>query len=48
VHLQRTDGGDDDDAVGREPGLAAFDVDEFLGAEVGAEAGFGDDLIGEL
>ena len=26
-----------------EPGLAALDVEEFLGAEIGAEAGFGDD-----
>jgi len=26
----------------------AFDVDELLGAEIGAEAGFGDDVIGEL
>ncbi len=30
------------------PGLAAFDVDEFLRAEVGAEAGFGHDVIGKL
>ena len=33
---------------GCEPGLAALDVEEFLGAEVGAEAGFGHDVIGEL
>ena len=30
-------------AVGREPGLAAFDVEEFLRAEIGAEARFGHD-----
>ena len=48
VHLERADGGDDHDAVRREPGLAAFDVDELLRAEVGAEAGFGHDIIGEL
>ena len=35
-------------AVRRKPGLAAFDVEEFLGAEIGAEAGFGHDIVGEL
>ena len=41
MHLERADGGDEHDAVGRQPGLAALDVEEFLGAEIGAEAGFG-------
>ena len=35
-------------ADGLEPGLAALDVEELLGAEIGAEAGFGDDVVGEL
>ena len=48
VHLQRPHGRDDDRRVGFEPGLAAFDVDEFLGAEIGTEPGLGDDVIGQL
>ena len=36
------------DAIGLEPGFAAFDVEEFLGAEIGAEASLGDHVIGEL
>ncbi len=31
-----------------QPRFAAFDVEEFLGPEIGAEPGFGDDVIGEL
>ena len=48
VHLERADSGDEHHAVRREPGLAALDVEEFLGAEIGAEAGFGHHIIGEL
>ena len=33
---------------GARPGLAALDVEEFLGAEIGAEAGFGHHIVGEL
>ena len=33
---------------GARAGLAALDVEEFLGAEIGAEAGFGHDIVGEL
>ena len=33
---------------GVRPGLAALDVDEFLAAEIGAEAGFGHHVVGEL
>jgi hypothetical protein len=40
VHLERADGRDQHRAVGREPGLAALDVEKLLAAEVGAEAGF--------
>ena len=48
VHLQCADRRDDDDGRRCEAGLAALDVEEFLGAEVGAEAGFGHHVIGEL
>ena len=33
---------------GCKPGLAALDVEELLAAEVGAEAGFGHHVVGEL
>jgi hypothetical protein len=46
VHLQRPNGGDDNRRVGRESGRPALDVEELLGAHVGAEAGLGaDDLV---
>jgi hypothetical protein len=45
MHLQRPHGRDDDRRVGLESGLAALDVEEFLGTEIGPEPGFGDDLI---
>ena len=48
VHLERPDGGHQDHAVGRDAGFAALDVHELLGAEIGAEAGFGHDVVGEL
>ena len=35
-------------AAGRQPGLAALDVEELLGAEIGAEAGLGDHVVAEL
>jgi hypothetical protein len=41
-------GGDDDSGGGAEAGGAAFDIEELLGAEIGGEAGFGDDVIGEF
>ena len=47
VHFQGADGGDDDDGVGGEAGLAAFDVDELFAAEIEGETGLGDDVIGE-
>ena len=46
VHLERADGRDQHGAVGREPGLAALDVEEFLAAEIGAEAGLGHHVVG--
>ena len=48
MHLERADGGDDHHAIRLEPGLAAFDVEELLGAEIGAEARFGHHIVAEL
>ena len=35
-------------AAGLEPGLAALDVEELLGPQIGAEAGLGDHVLAEL
>ena len=43
VALQRAHGGDDDGAVRLQTRLAALQVDKLFEADVGAEAGFGDD-----
>ena len=48
MHLERADGGDDHHAIRLEAGFAAFDVEEFLGAEIGAEARLGHHIVGEL
>ena len=48
VHLQSADRRDDDDGGRCDAGLAALDVEEFLGAEVGTEAGFRHHVIGKL
>ena len=48
VVLQRADGRDDHHRRGTQSRLAALDVDELLGAEVGAEARLGHDVVGEL
>ncbi len=48
MHLERADGRHQHHAGGRQPCLAAFDVEELLGAEIGAEAGLGDHIVGEL
>ena len=40
VHLQRADRGYQDAGVRGQAGLTAFDVEEFLRAQVGAESGF--------
>jgi hypothetical protein len=45
VHLQGADGGDEDNAVRGLTGVAAFDVEKFLHADVGPEAGLGDNVI---
>ena len=46
--FQRPHRGDEHDHVGPQPRLAALDVDELLGTEVGTEAGFGDHVVAEL
>ena len=48
VHLEGAHGAGDDHATGREAAVAADDVHELLGAQVGAEAGLGDDVVGQL
>ena len=48
MHLERAHRGDDDRRRRMKAGLAAFDVEEFLRTEIGAEARFGHDVIGEL
>ncbi len=48
VVLERTHGRDQHDNVGPQAGFAALDVDELFGAEVGAETGLGDDIVGQL
>ena len=47
VHFQRTDGGDDNGRLGLEAGKAALDVEELLGAEIGAEPGLGQHDVAE-
>ena len=47
IIFERADGGDDHRGGGPETGLAALDVEELLGAEIGAEAGLGDDIVGQ-
>ncbi len=46
MHLERPDGGHDDRRVGGESGGPALDVEELLGAHVGAEARLGDHDLG--
>ena len=48
MHLQGANGRDQNDAIWRKTRLAAFDVEEFLGAEIRAEPGFGHHVIGKL
>ena len=47
VHLERPHRGDDDRRLGLEPAEAALDVEELLGAEIGAEAGLGEHDVAE-
>ena len=48
VHLQGADGGDQDHGIRDQAGVAALDVEELLGAQVGGEAGFGHHVVGQL
>ena len=48
VILQGPSSGDQDGRAGLEARFAAFDVNEFLGTEVGAEARLGDHEVSEL
>ena len=48
VHFKRADCRDQHHAIGRNAGFAALDVKEFLCPEIGAETGFGHDIVGEL
>ena len=48
VGLQRPDRGHDDGGVGTQARVAALDVEEALGAHVGAEAGLGDQEVARV
>ncbi len=48
MHLERAHRRHHHRRIGLEPGLAAFDVEEFFGAQISAEPGLGHDEIGEL
>ena len=48
MHLQRPHGRYDDGGAGVQTGLAALDVEEFLGPQVGSEARLGHDIVGQL
>ena len=48
MHLEGPHGAGDDHAARREAAVAADDVHELLGAQVGAEAALGDHVVGEL
>ena len=47
VHLERADGRDDHRGLRLQPAGAALDVEEFLGAETGAETGLRHDDVGQ-
>ena len=47
MHLEGTDRGDDDDGIGLEAGITAFQVPEFLKTDVSTEAGFRDVVFGQ-
>ena len=48
VVLERAHGGHDDTGIRPQVGLAALDVEELLGAQIGPESGLGDDIIGQF
>ena len=45
VIFQRAQGSDNNDGGRSKTGIAAFDIKEFFGAQVGTESGFGDGVI---
>ena len=47
VHLQSTQGGHQHHRIGRDAGLPALDVEEFLGPEIRPESGLGNDIVRE-
>jgi hypothetical protein len=48
MHLERPNGGDHHGAIGLKARFPALDVEELLGAEIGAEARFRHHIVGEL
>ena len=48
MHFQRPHGRHHDRSRRRQAGLAAFDVEKFLGPEIGAESRLGDHVIGQF
>ena len=48
MEFQRADGGDDHRQSGDRPALRHLMSKNFSRAEIGAEAGFGHDIVGEL
>src|SRR6185437_15364867 len=48
MHLERPHGSDNNRRGRPEASFAALDVEEFLSPEIGAESGFGYDVVGEL
>ena len=47
IHLQGANGGNEHRHSGFQPALAALDIEEFLGAQIGSETGLGDDIVGQ-
>ncbi len=47
VHLQSAHGGNQDDAVGLQPAVAALEIHELFHATVGAKAGLGHHIVGQ-
>ena len=48
IHFHGAHGGDQHHTIGGKPGLAAFDIHEFLGAKIGPETGFRHHIIGQF
>ena len=48
VHLECLDCGNEYDSVGPQIRLTTFDIEKFLGAEIGTKACLGDDVVGKF